>query len=436
MVKYLIKWASAFLILWCLLSCYQCFWTDSNKTDSIKEELVAQADAYDKELQQLYQVTNELKQERQQLEYIYNKLFSKSMFKPSWWTLLGEYLFKSFQLLHVSDQINSDISTKLITKSEIATKLAQEELKDSVLIRLPEAFKTQLPHAFYTLLAIWISSILWKVIAYYILAKYLEHRQGFSFMNADHDSQPPTPGTEQANFAERHGKRITVSIAPGQSLTIKQEDFLASYAKKQGIRKRTVWLFSRQYWLMSLINGLSLMTRLSLDSKATTPFQADISSSSDPDTYFLRVDLTPNLPLMIMPSSLVAYSGDIHLRVHWRFWNLVSWCIGQIRYYTISGTGYIVLQGQGGLTQNSQDDMDGDHVIKMRALAAISSRRGLQVQRTETFIPYFLGMTDLLDMRISGEGIAVQRNVIQESQTLLGKTRDSIFSIIGKLLGF
>ncbi len=75
--------------------------------------------------------------------------------------------------------------------------------------------------------------------------------------------------------------------------------------------------------------------------------------------------------------------------------------------------------------------------IEQELVVAFDARLPYGTARTETFLPYLLGRTPLVDDVFTGRGLYLwQKNTRQHQRSITERTFDALFGAIGKLLGF
>jgi uncharacterized protein (AIM24 family) len=135
------------------------------------------------------------------------------------------------------------------------------------------------------------------------------------------------------------------------------------------------------------------------------------------------------------PRHLVAVTGDVELWTTWRLFSVHSWLTGQLRYIGVRGNGRCVLEGFGDIV--AQHVNDAPSRIEQELVVGFDARLRYATARTETFLPYFLGRTPLVDDVFTGEGVYMwQKNTHLGPRTLAEKWFEFFFGAVGKLLGF
>jgi len=294
--------------------------------------------------------------------------------------------------------------------------------------------------ALYFTLALVLLPYIWRTFAYFVLAPLVCRFADISLGGVSDKDSDSGQGNVELLQTE---KAIKIFVAPQKDIVVRGESYVNGYSQKVNkdedskplFSKKTKWLFDWAYPFMSFFCGLRVMTKYSNDSKDENYF---IEVSSDnPDEYFAEIALNNCKDLYIVPSSIVAYSGDLKIKCYWRMFKVASWCIGQIRFYTLSGTGRVVLCGLGGLNIN-QARQDEVHRRKFGTLIASGKDEKLNIARTETFVPYFINKTELYDLELNGDGFFISKNTtsLGAFKGSVRSTRDAFFSAIGKFFGF
>jgi uncharacterized protein (AIM24 family) len=187
---------------------------------------------------------------------------------------------------------------------------------------------------------------------------------------------------------------------------------------------------------VSYAAGLSVVTRIEGGvSEAGAIVQATLASPVDSDSYLMEVKLEGHPGFVFHPRHLVAVTGDVRLFTVWRLFSVHAWMTGQLRYIGVRGTGRCVLEGFGDVV--AQTVGEGTSKIEQSLLVGFDGRLRYSTARTETFLPYFLGRTPLVDDVFAGPGVYVwQKNTRNTPRTFAERTFELVFGALGKLLGF
>ena len=270
--------------------------------------------------------------------------------------------------------------------------------------------------------------LLHRVLAYFVyvplLGRYLHGVQ-----------LPASVVPQDADDSSGGRKIIHCELSPGDSLILKNERYCGGYsdaAAGDQLQKRTRFIYSTRYWLMSLMCGLTIMTRFLNKSKEVQHIRI---TSDDPDEYFCKFRLEEGAQIFVTPGDLVAFSGGVRLAVLNRLSSYSAWAMGQVRYYTLVGSGEVVLRAHGGMTRIVSGG-GRYNVHKKHSIIDAGGHLKLVPHRTETFIPYLLGNSSLYDVRIEGEGEYHIRNTAKKALTVSERLSNVFFSSLGKFLGF
>lgn len=148
----------------------------------------------------------------------------------------------------------------------------------------------------------------------------------------------------------------------------------------------------------------------------------------------MRIDFTDHPGLVMKPRHVVAVIGEPELVTRWR-WGILSLATGQVRYIMFAGTGGLVVQGQGDVTEGRPGVVSTR--METHLVMGFDSRLSVGVDRTETFWPYLRDKTPLVDEEFAGSHPFFWQNSNAEgARNPIAKTFDAFFSAIGKLLGF
>lgn len=269
-----------------------------------------------------------------------------------------------------------------------------------------------------------------KLLLFYVWAPLVERR-------ATPVSLPQSDAAcwQKQMFLPESVKLITCEIPVGEAFMLKSEEYSGGYTdmvNSNGLKKITQFLYSRKCWLMSVMCGLSILTRF--HNKGNVAQSVRITSS-DPDEYFCELKLTEGTRYFISPSELVAFSSGVRISAFNRFNSVAAWAMGQVRYYVLEGTGSVVIRSFGGITRIPADETLR-FVQKKHSIISAVGKLSLRATRTETLIPYLLGESSLFDHQVSGVGVYFIRNTLRSPRSLSERFSNVFFTSLGKFLGF
>lgn len=228
-------------------------------------------------------------------------------------------------------------------------------------------------------------------------------------------------------------KSLPVEINPNQSLIVISENYVNGYNENPNLKKKMRWLFSWHHPFMSLLCGLSAMNCYQNDSQDV--IKLDITSEN-PDDYFVEIELKDCAGAFIVPSHIKAFSDGISISCKWNLLSFASFCMKRFRYYSVSGSGKIVLSCAGGFSQKMADS-NVFHRRKPSSFVFSSANLDVRAKRTELFYPYLIGRTELFDIILKGNGNFLIKNTLSNINFFDKlSSPDSILNVVGKLFGF
>jgi hypothetical protein len=268
-------------------------------------------------------------------------------------------------------------------------------------------------------LFVFVSPWLQRVCAYFVLMPFVERAKPIQL-------QRDEGGPIRAHEAKRS---LTLTLEPGEKCWAR-----ADYVRPVEGRTRSQWLLDWRAPLVSYASGLSILTRIEVPAGTSRAVSTTLASPRDADSYLAAVTLQGQ-GLVFHPKHLVAVVGDVQLWTAWHVWSLHAWATGQLRYIGVRGTGRCVLEGFGDLVTAT---VDGSRQrIEQELVVAFDARLAYATARTETFLPYLLARTPLVDDVFSGRGVYLwQKNTRRQQRSFTERTFDVLFGALGKLLGF
>jgi uncharacterized protein (AIM24 family) len=127
--------------------------------------------------------------------------------------------------------------------------------------------------------------------------------------------------------------------------------------------------------------------------------------------------------------------GNVEVTTRWRLFHVHAWSRGQLRFVLLRGTGSVLLEGWGDVVV---EDLEGTRSrIEQAHLIGFDSCLATSTRRTETFLPYLLGNTPLVDAQFEGHGLYFwQKSVTDRALPVTERVFDVFFGSLGKVLGF
>lgn len=446
MKKYIQCWVKAFLLIWacCFIHGYYQMATYGHTTtytppsdgvdrtelvDELTEKLNRMAKKCYELEKSLEHLEAEVEKKQRELSRKKAELDALKSYDPRRILVAREMETVATDLQKIKAQAEKAHKKYLEAKDEVVSIKAQIEILGGKIYRdlfswetFAHIWRDALRLAFFSFLLIWGGRVAWKVLLYYVIAPFIARfriKLNQDEVYEDWHNTPP----------DQH---LSITAAAGQPVLIKNQDYINKYTPEDCCKK-TVFMLSCRYFVMSWLEDLTVLTRL-CPASAEQSVSVDLTHP-DPNIYFTTIRLSSH-PVYITPASIVAYSGSMKLKAVWsNLFNPAAWAMGRVRFYTATGDGILVLQGNGKLVNHALQHPTDSMVLKMDTLAAAHSHLRFGVKPNETLIPYLLGQADLFDMKLSGMGQALQTTALP-STTLMAKFRDSALAILGKFLGF
>ena len=271
-----------------------------------------------------------------------------------------------------------------------------------------------------------------KMFSYFCIAPFVGKFKSVAPADGGTVSGNGQPGDE----GQTGDKALTVHIPPSHSITIIGEEYIQGHKAQPNVKvdKRTRWLMDWSCPFMCLVCKLCFMTQFNNLSESRGDLELNITSNN-PDEYFSRINIKPGQQYFIKPSDLVAFGSGIKISPRWRLFHLAAWCMGQVRFFTLSGSGQVVVRAIGGLTKGCV--ASGTEVVERKhSLICASQGIRLHVKRNQTFWPFMTGEANLFDLKLIGHGTYHTCNVVTGGSTASEKLIQAILKAIGQLLGF
>ncbi|MCI0606602.1 AIM24 family protein [bacterium] len=270
---------------------------------------------------------------------------------------------------------------------------------------------------------VFLGPLCWRAFWYFCVAGLAKHASAV---------QLEKNGDAENVSVKQSQKNLPVQLQPGEMLVTRMA-WLHQYAPTA--RKKTRFLLNWNSPFTSYAAGLAELTEVSVPSDAA-PTEIVLTSGENPDTYICEVLLDNHRGIVVYPSQVVALTGNLQLKTRWTLLNPHSWIAGRLRYIHFSGTGKLFIQGRGGVDAVK---LNGQAVrISESILTAFETTLSFSTARTETFWPYYRGMTPLFDYQFEGNGLILRQTAppSKTSDSAAVRFFDALLNGIGKLLGF
>lgn len=247
-----------------------------------------------------------------------------------------------------------------------------------------------LPLAALVLLMSFAAHLLVKALFYYVLAplastlRPIRLSQKASGSIAIHAGLPASAVSQQ------------VMLAPGERLLV-LPDYVQS--APAGGEKKTRWLLDWSCPWTSLVSGMFALT--SIRTARSEP--VILSASDDASSELALVTLPAGAAMVFQPRCLVGVlytdAAPLHISRHWRLGTLHAWLTLQLRYLVFHGPATLVVKGSRGVRVEAAGQ---GRLISQAATLGFSANLDYSTVRCDTFFPFYLGKTALLQDQFAG----------------------------------
>lgn len=298
-------------------------------------------------------------------------------------------------------------------------RLALDGLMSNELRQL--AFK-----ALFILAAVILIPFLWKLIAYFLIARMVES-SGSIVLVAD------VPGEEGVTFTTSHPAQ-RLHLGEGEVLMTKVDYLQGSMGN---FDKRTQWLMDWRYPFSSMAAGLFMLTRIQHVGGGVS--QVTLSTSEDATEELAVLDIAEGRAMVFRPHYLVAVSHPLgrppRISSRWVLGKLHAWVNLRFRHLMIEGPAKLVFAAQRGVqVENVLPSLPGRRV-NSHLTAAFSPHLSYSPKRAETFIAYLRGKNALFDDFFQGSGYVIQQQVTGANRNPMIRIWEGVFGAIRKVFG-
>lgn len=383
---------------------------------------------------------HELDKNRRELEKLWQKV--KNIFRR------GEIRAEKGRIARQERELRSEVqnlkserSTILVEGGESAEEVKRRELlRDEKTKQLREiqelrgAFdhlmRTELRllaiKALWILAAIIFVPMLWKLLAYYVVAPFAHNAQPI-LLGAD------APTAEDITTTPSHpAQRITLGV--GEVLTTKVDYLQGSMGE---FKKGTKWLIDWKYPFSSIAAGLYVMTRIS--NTGENPGQITLSTQENATEELAIVEISSGKSMVVRPHYLVAVTHAVgqppKIRTKWVFGRLHSWVNLQFRYLIFEGPVKLVFSAQRGIQVEGVMPTLPGRRVNSHLTVSFSPHLNYSPQRAETFVSYMWGKNALFDDFFQGSGWVLQQQVTGGKKNPVARIWEGVFGAIGKIFG-
>lgn len=253
--------------------------------------------------------------------------------------------------------------------------------------RLADGIRAALPAALWILLAVTLSPIALKAVAYFGVAPAAARLRPVRL-------PPPQPGTGEPS-ATASAVSIPVSVAHDEELFL-HPDFLQTSSERAP--KSTRWLLDPALPFTSLAAGLYALTRIGTPGRE--PLTVTVSALRDPLAEVAKLTLPEGASMVVSPRAIagVLAPTDRPLRItrHWRLGSLHAWLTMQLRFLVFHGPCTLVIRGCRGVRAERGSAVH-PRVVNQDATLGFSTSLDYRNARCETFMAYLTGRESLFD---------------------------------------
>jgi len=277
------------------------------------------------------------------------------------------------------------------------------------------------------LLLLTLLPLLWKVVAYHVLAPLAERAPPVVF--APDGEAAPLPVCGESRPAQR------VELSDGRELLAKVRYLQSSTDNSE---KRTRWLWDPAFPFTSIGAGLFLLTSFR-PREGEGACAVTLSCQQVATEELAVVEVPEGASLVFRPSCLAALlvqrGREPRLRSRWVFNRLASWIDLRFRHLVIAGPVRLVFAGQRGVQAERVDSLSSGRRINSGLTAAFTPALRYGPRRAETFVAYFRGASPLFDDFFRGTGLTINQQVGGGAGSGPRRVWESFFNAIGKVFG-
>ncbi|NLJ54527.1 MAG: hypothetical protein GX344_10410 [Intrasporangiaceae bacterium] len=275
----------------------------------------------------------------------------------------------------------------------------------------------------------WLAAIAVLVLVLPVLMRIVGYFLLMPIVSLVHKPIHLAAGSEQTSADLRTGtaqRTLPIRLESGEVLSARSEHVRPVQGKVVG---RLLYDWTSPF--ISFAAGLYGLTRVVGDERSTS---ATLATPDDPNSYLMRIDFTDHPGVVMHPRHVVGVIGTPELQTRWR-WGVQSLASWQVRYILFSGTGSLIVQGNGDVVATVPEGSPTR--MEQNLVMGFDSRLRVGVHRTEVFWPYLWRRTPLVDDEFTGEHpFFWQKSTADGPSNPIAKAFDAFFSGLGKLLGF
>lgn len=331
------------------------------------------------------------------------------------------------QLRIEGGETEEEVKRRELLRDEKEKQLREiKEMRAALDSLMQNEFRQMAFKALLILAALIITPLIWKLIAYYVVAPMAQ------------SSKPILLGSEVPGSAE-----ITATPShPAQRIFLAENEvMLTKVDYLQGsmgnFDKKTKWLMDWKYPFSSVAAGLYVLTKIR--NIGTEPGQVTLSTQENATEELAVIGIPEGKSMVFRPHYLVAVTHPLGMppRIHskWVFGKLHAWVNLQFRYLTVEGPAKLVFSAQRGVqVEEVLPNLPGRRV-NSHLTAAFSPHLNYSPMRAETFVAYVRGKNALFDDFFQGSGLVIQQQVTGGQRNPAARIWEGVFGAIGKVFG-
>lgn len=331
------------------------------------------------------------------------------------------------QLRIEGGESEEELKKRELLRDEKESQLREvQEMRDAFDSLMKNELRLLAIKAGWILAAIIFIPLLWKLVAYYIVAPMAQGAKPI-LLGSD------IPGVGDIGVTPSHPAQ-RISLDAGEVLMTKVDYLQGSMGN---FSKGTKWLIDWRYPFSSVAAGLYVLTRITNSGEEVG--QITLSTQEDATEELAIVEIPEGKSLVFRPHYLVAVTHPLNrpprIKSRWVFWKLHSWVNIQFRYLIVEGPVKLVFSAQRGIqVEGVLPDMPGRRV-NSHLTAAFSPHLNYSPKRAETFVAYVWGKNALFDDFFQGSGYVIQQQVTGGRKNPVARIWESVFGVVGKVFG-
>lgn len=331
-------------------------------------------------------------------------------------------------------QLDATTSEKLTKQEELIAQKNQlkqlgQQLEQTIqsMQRMESSFFAELrtawtgfkPWIFYLLIPILFGNAIYSSLMFWGVAPVASQQRPLQF------ARIPTTSLKCLEAQ----KTYDVRLLPGESLWTR----MAWLSQHGGASKET-----SPWWQWKAL-GISFASGMVPCTKVTNPTDQPVRTaltSTQAEIEIAEIALDDQAEIVLHPRHIVAIRGPIQAEARWRLFHLHAWLTGQIRYLIFRGPGSLYVAAPRGV-DSFQVETPNRQRISQSLVVGFDTKLSYSVDRTETFWPYYRGVSSLFDDCFEGEGTVLRQHALETGhKSVLERSFGFFFSALGKLLGF